>query len=987
MKLHFSAELEHQRQAWEAVCGLFRGQETCRSEFTVSTAAAVDTLFVAESDLGIGNRLALLPDELLKNLRAVQLENQLPQSTAVDPHDLNFTVEMETGTGKTYVYLRTIYELHRRYGFTKFVIVVPSVAIKEGVYKSLQIMEEHFKNLYDGTHVNYFLYDSTRLGDVRNYATSADVQVMIATVGAINKKDTARIYKDSEQIGGERPIDLIRATNPILIVDEPQSVDGGLQGAGKQALAEMNPLCTLRYSATHVDKHHMVHRLDAIDAFEQKLVKQIEIAGGTVEGAHSRPYVRLLSVKSPRNVFSAQIEVDALTPGGIRRVKKTVQPNDLLRDITERDIYEGLQVGEIRTATGSKFMQLHGGGVNKYLKEGETHGDVDPREMVRQLINRTIREHLNKELVLRPKGLKVLSLFFIDKVDHYRQYDAQGNPVKGDYALIFEEEYRRLTAHPDYQTLFEGVDLRSTAEQVHNGYFSVDKKGVWKDTSERGRDGSDAESAYNLIMKEKERLLSLDEPLKFLFSHSALREGWDNPNVFQICSLREMRTERQRRQTIGRGLRLAVNQSGERVQGFDVNTLTVVATESFEQFAAELQSEIEQETDIRFGRVEPHLFAGIAVPAPDGSLSSLGSEQSQSIYDHLLAQGYLSPAGKIQDALRVALAEETFELPPEFAALTAQVAELLHKRAGGLPIKNADKKKTVKTRKAVLDSPEFKELWERIKYRTTYRVSFSTERLIEDCAEALKEAPPIPPARLQWVKAKLVISDVGITATEASASAPIVLNDTGIPLPDILSELHNRTQLTRRTIQRILVESGRLADFRRNPQQFIDEAATAINHCKQQLLVKGVKYERTSDGAYYAQERFELKELMGYLDKNLRENTLKSVYEDVVYDSENERRFIDRLEEPHNDVKVYAKLPAWFKVPTPLGSYNPDWAIVRNSSEGERLYFVIETKSTQQAGLLRPTEEGKTKCGAKHFKALESGVSYLVVDDFDQVFG
>ena len=911
MKLHFSAELEHQRLAWEAVCGLFRGQEIRRGESTLGTAAT-------ENGLVVGNRLALLPDELLRNLRAVQLESRLPQSATVDPDDLNFTVEMETGTGKTYVYLRTVYELHRRYGFTRFVVVVPSVAIKEGVHKSLQSMEEHFKNLYDGTDVNCFLYDSTRLGEVRDYATGAGVHVMIATVGAINKKDTARIYKDSEQIGGERPIDLIRATHPILIVDEPQSVDGGLRGAGRQALAAMNPLCTLRYSATHVDKHHMVYRLDAIDAFEQKLVKQIEIAGGTVEGAHNRPYVRLLSVsRSPRNVFSAQIEIDALTPGGIRRMRKTVQQHDLLRDVTGRDLYEGLQVGEISVGA-PKSMQLQGGGVDRFLAEGEAHGDVAPRETVRQLVNRTIREHLDKELLLRPKGLKVLSLFFLDKVEHYRRYDAQGNPAKGDYALIFEEEYRSLAAHPDYRVLFEGTDLRATAEQVHNGYFSVDRKGVWKDTTERGRDGADAESAYNLIMKEKERLLSLDEPLTFLFSHSALREGWDNPNVFQICSLREMGTELRRRQTIGRGLRLAVNQSGERVPGFDVNTLTVVATEGFEQFAAELQSEIEQETDIRFGRVEPHLFAGIAAAGPDGSLSSLGSEQSQQIFDHLLARGHLSAAGRIQDALRVALAEETFGLPPEFSAVAAQVVELLQKRAGGLPIRNADSKKTGSTRKAVLDSPEFQELWERIKYRTTYRVGFSTERLVEDCARALAEAPPIPPARLQWVKAKLVLGDAGVTATGASAPAPVALKDAAVALPDILSELHDRTRLTRRTIQRILVGSGRLADFRRNPQRFIDEATAAINHCKQELLVQGVKYQRTADGAHYAQQRVgqeELAELMACLD-----------------------------------VKVCAGLPAWFRIPTPLGTYSPDRAIVRDSAEGERLYFVRDDCGGAAAG-------------------------------------
>ncbi len=460
-------------------------------------------------------------------------------------------------------------ELKKRYGFSKFIIVVPSIAIKEGVYKTLQITKEHFKALYEGIPFEFFLYDSSKLGQVRSFASSANIQIMIVTVGAINKKDVNNLYKDSEKTGGAKPIDLVRATNPIVIVDEPQSVDGGLSGAGKEALGAMNPLCTLRYSATHVDKHHMVYRLHAVDAYAKKLVKQIEVASATVEHAHNRPYVRLVSVSSKRNVVSAKIEVDVQAASGVQRREVPVWDGEDLEQTTGRAIYANCFVGEISARKGNAYMELRIPGEECFLRVGEAWGDVDATAIHREMIRRTIREHLEKEERLRPKGIKVLTLFFIDEVAKYRRYDANGNAEKGEYARIFEEEYNRAIRLPDYNTLFGEVENRHTAEEVHNGYFSVDKKGGWTDTAESNQTGrDDAERAYNLIMKEKEKLLSFATPLKFIFSHSALREGWDNPNVFQICTLREIRTERERRQTIGRGLRLCVNQEGQRVHGF-----------------------------------------------------------------------------------------------------------------------------------------------------------------------------------------------------------------------------------------------------------------------------------------------------------------------------------------------------------------------------------------------------------------------------------
>ena len=988
MKLHFEPDLDYQLQAIESVCDLFRGQEICRTEFTVTRDPA-DTqmrLGFAQSDLGVGNRLTLLDDELLKNLTEVQLRNGVAPSDTLVSGD--FTVEMETGTGKTYVYLRTIFELNRRFGFTKFVIVVPSIAIKEGVYKSLQITEDHFKGLYAGAPFEYFLYDSTKLGQVRNFATSAHIQIMVVTVGAINKQDVNNLYKESEKAGGEKPIDLIKATRPIVIVDEPQSVDGGLQGRGKQALDAMNPLCTLRYSATHANKHHMVYRLDAVDAYERRLVKQIEVAAATVEDGHNRPYVRVVSVSSQRGTISAKVELDMQGGAGVQRREVKVLDGDDLEQTTGRPVYRDCRIGEVRVERGNEFVELRVPGGEQYLRPGEAWGDVDGRSVQREMIRRTIKEHLDKEKRLRPQGIKVLSLFFIDEVARYRQYDDDGNPVKGEYAEIFEEEYRRLGNHPDYRTLFAEVDLSRAAEEVHDGYFSVDKRSKrLVDTSETNQGGRDAaEQAYNLIMKDKERLLLFETPLKFIFSHSALREGWDNPNVFQICSLREIRTERERRQTIGRGLRLCVNQDGQRLRGFEVNTLTVVATESYEQFAENLQKEIEKETGIRFGIVNPHDFALVATQAKDGSTTLLGIGPSKAIWEHLKALGHIDSTGKVQDALRVALFSGTLEIPEAYAAEASQIAQILRKLAGRLEIKNADERRQIRPRQAVLQGEEFKALWDRIKHKTTYRVEFDNEKLVEACTRALRDAPAIPKTRLQWRKADIAIGKAGVEATERSGAQTVVLEETDIELPDLLTQLQDRTQLTRRTIYRVLTGSGRLEDFKQNPQAFIELAAEAINRRKRLAIVDGIKYERLGDAHYYAQELFEQEELTGYL-KNMVQDTAKSVYEHVVYDSGTEADFANALE--RNDaVKVYAKLPGWFRVPTPLGTYNPDWAVLVEKDGTERLYLVVETKASLFAEDLREKELAKIECGKAHFKTLqvrESPARYVVARTVEEI--
>ena len=991
MKFQFEPDLDYQQDAIAAVCDLFRGQEACHSEFTVAHGLDSESLpSLVENDLGVGNRLALPDKVILSNLKEIQLRNGLLPVPDLKSRD--FTVEMETGTGKTYVYLRTIFELNRHYGFTKFAIVVPSVATKEGVNKSLKMMGDHFRALYSGAPFEHFIYDSAKLGQVRNFATSPQIQIMVMTVGAINKRDINTIYQENEKTGGEAPIELIRATNPIVIVDEPQSVDGGLEGRRREALEGTNPLCTLRYSATHVDEHYMVYRLNAVDAYERKLVKQIEVAAGTVADGHNSAYVRLVSTRQKHGVISAQVEIDTATRGGsVQRREMAVQDGDNLEQKTGREIYRDHYVGEIRVERGNARMELRVPGDECWLQPGEAYGAVDRLAVQREMIRKAIREHLEKEKRLNPQGIKVLTLFFIDKVANYREYDEDGNEAKGPFARIFEEEYRRIANHPDYRALFDGVDdLADAAEQAHDGYFSIDRRGGrerWADTAEnRQADRENAERAYNLIMRDKEKLLSFDEPLKFIFSHSALREGWDNPNVFQICTLRDIGAERERRQTIGRGLRLCVNQDGERQRGFEVNTLTVIAQESYEDFAENLQREIEEETGIRFGVVEEHHFALLQADEDADESARLGVDRSAELWHYLVTKGYLDPDGKITDLLRESLDDASFDLPDDLEPLRNAIAEVLRKAGGSIEIKKAEERRTAQPREAVLDSEDFKALWERIKYKTTYRVQFNNEDLLKECAMALANAPPIPHARLQWDTSAVQIKQGGVEGELLESSAPANLRGDAIELPDLLTELQDRTQLTRRSIARILSESRRLPDFRNNPQKFIEIATEAIKLRKHLSLVDGIKYERSGNESYYAQELFTRRELSGHLNKLIESK--KSVYDYLIWDSSNEARFAEQLEK-NTAVKVYAKLPEWFQVATPLGSYNPDWAVLIESDDTERLYFVAETKGTSFLDDLRNPERAKVECGREHFKALEIGESpakYVVVHELGELF-
>lgn len=997
MKFHFEPALDHQLQAIEAVVDLFRGQEKCQTEFTVVPQVA--ELGFAETTLGVGNRLALPDEDLYRNLTAVQIRNKIAPSRHPGPKD--FTVEMETGTGKTYVYLRTIIELSRRYGFTKFVIVVPSIAIREGVYKSLQVTDEHFRSLYGGMVYEYFVYDSRHLGHLRNFASSRNIQIMVVTIGSINRPASNNFYKPSERLAGQSAIDIVSETRPILIVDEPQSVDGGRYGSGKRALDRMNPLFTLRYSATHTDKYHMVYRLDPIGAYEHKLVKQIEVAAATVQNAYNRPYVKLLATRNRGGSIIATIEMDVESGGSVRRDIRVVRDGDDLEQTAGRAMYRNCSVGEITVKQGHESLTIRSPHREHRLLVGHSIGDVDIATLHRQMMRRTIAEHLHKEIRLRPLGIKVLSLFFLDSVASYRDKDERGELVKGPYATMFEEEYLRAIELPEFRSRLESHEMSSVVDQVHGAYFSVDRQGIWRDTAERNKfDRECAERAYQLIMRDKEKLLQFNTPLRFIFSHSALREGWDNPNVFQICNFREISSNNARRQFIGRGLRLCVNESGYRVRSSEINTLTIIAREDYQEFARNLQREIEQDTGVRFGSVDQdHFVPFFAAGFHDGRDASqsvpldLSTEdvkqwtrESKAFWIYLRSHGFVDQRGRIQDNLRLALQASSFDVPEEFSGFRDALIRELKRISGDLDIRNADERRIVRPRQCVLDDPGFRSLWDRIKTRTTYRVHFDCGELVESCARELRVGPVVPRTRLQWRVADIGIADSGVETKEKYGASSVVMKESEIGLPDILTELQDRTQLTRASICAILLRSGRLEEFRFNPQKFIQVCSESINRCRRRFIVDGIKYEKLQGDSFYSQQLFLEREITSHL-KNMKAAT-KSAYEYVVFESNVEADFADELERDIR-VKVYAKLPSWFVIPTPLGSYNPDWAILLATDEGERLYFVVETKSSLFSHDMRSIESAKIRCGHAHFLAIRLGcnpANYRVATSLSELF-
>jgi len=1078
MKLKFKNQ-DFQTEATNAVVDLFMGQENTHSTFSVDN----DNQTRMMNDLGFGNVLHIDSETLEQNMHTVQKRNNLPLTELSHADSKKnapqFCIEMETGTGKTYVYTKTIFELNRKYGFTKFIIVVPSVAIREGVYKSFQVTQEHFGLQYDNVPCRYFIYNSAKLSDVRQFATSTNIEIMIINIDAFKKAENV-INQAQDRLNGDSAMRYIQDTHPIVIIDEPQSVDNTPKS--KEAIASLNPLCVLRYSATHRERINLLYRLTPVDAYQMGLVKQISVSSNQVSGGFNQAYVRLLSVSNDKG-FRAKVEIDIKKNGVVSRKTITVKPGDDLYLLSgQRELYEGYTIAGIDCTPEFEHIEF---GNTEEVALGKAIGDIDDHVVKRAQIRRTVEAHLDKELRYTDKGIKVLSLFFIDKVDRYRHED--GSP--GIYAKMFEECYLELIAKPKYAPLRERFSPDVSA--AHNGYFSQDKKGRLKDT--KGDTAAD-DDTYNTIMRDKEKLLSFSSPLRFIFSHSALKEGWDNPNVFQVCTLIEQKSTFTCRQKVGRGLRLCVNQEGERVEDKNINILHVMANESFSEFAETLQREIEDDTGMKFGVLQIGLFSGmvyeerkevtqtISQVQAEALIRSMGftiqNEQAasenhplvqeqivqeegsnaenitkedsrsetvliksgetaveavvrvmqeqpkvieqaatkvfgdgadvriqnseltytttvteekrvsyddaQELMEHFEKKGYISKSGKIQDTMKAALKSGTLDLPKKYEAARSRFEQIIAKADRRPPIRDASRDVVVRLNKQVMVSPEFLELWKKIKQKTAYRVNIDTDRLIENCVKALQEMPSIPKARIISQTADIRIERAGVHHVEREMRTTDI-SDSYQSLPDILTAISDAALLTPATVNRILVESGRMQDFLNNPEAFMERATQIIRDQRHALAIDGISYIKLDGQEYYAQEIFGVEELIANLDRNAVK-VEHSVYDYVIYDSSSvERPFAVALDNDP-DVKLFLKIPSRFKIDTPIGSYNPDWAVYLTKNGEEKLYFVLETKGSTDIFMdLRNREQLKIRCGKRHFEVLGEDVRLQVATDWNDV--
>lgn len=1071
MKLKFKNQ-DFQTSAVNAVCDLFLGQEKKQATFSVMQDDQINFL---QNEYGIGNALFLDDSTILANMQEIQKRNRLPLTEFTDKptyaevgkftnaqiakmggtfgeplprYKYQFCIEMETGTGKTYVYTKTIFELHKRYGFTKFIIVVPSVAIREGVYKSLEITADHFGNQYDNVPCRFFIYNSAKLSDVRQFATSSNIEIMIINIDAFKKAENI-INQAQDKLGGETAMRYIQDCSPVVIVDEPQSVDNTPKA--KEAIASLNPLCVLRYSATHREKINLLYRLTPVDAYQMGLVKQIVVSSNQIANDFNKPYIKLVSV-SQENGFKAKLEIDVRNKEGVVSHKTiTVKPGDDLFLLSgNRELYEGYQLSGIDCTPGSQSVEFSNA---ETVMLGKAIGSVDENLLKKAQIRRTIEAHLDKELQYTAKGIKVLSLFFIDEVKKYRTSDG----AKGIYAQMFEQCYEELLNLPKYAELKN--QFPADVQAVHNGYFSQDKKGSFKDT--KGDTIADYDT-YNTIMKEKEWLLSFDCPLRFIWSHSALKEGWDNPNVFQVCTLIEQKSTFTCRQKVGRGLRLCVNQDGERIEDKNINVLHVMANESFAEFAETLQREIESETGVKFGILQLSLFQGMTyeekivqkktVDEQDAKLvvdymishgyltedgnpteaakaavveqtaplpvqmetakesialaiqtgtavkaddiigqaytetitveKTVSYEEAAELMDHFEKKDYITKSGKIKDTMKNALLSGTLDLPQKFEAARSRFETIITRADQRPPLRDASREVTVRLNKQVLISPEFRELWDRIKQKTAYRVQIDTEKLVEWSIRDLQAMPPIPKARLMTQTADINIENAGITHFERGMKITD-LETTYEMLPHIISIISEETLIKRATVRRILMESGRSIDFLHNPQAFLEQALNIIRRNRHELAIDGIKYIKLDGQEYFAMEIFDSAELTANLDKDAVA-VKNSVYDYVVYDSSTiEKPFAVALDNDP-DVKLFFKIPSRFKIETPIGTYNPDWAVYMDKDGSEKLYFVMETKGVADTWNLRTTEQLKIHCGEQHFKALENGTALRVARSWNE---
>lgn len=919
MKLQFDPHQDYQLEAIRATVDLFKGQPDA-SQSAISLIDELSSL--AFTNAGVANHRAIDDAQWLKNLQAVQEASGIEPSTRLETMTLsdgspvgafpNFTVEMETGTGKTYVYLRTLHELAATYGFRKFVIVAPSVAIREGVLKSLQITREHFKTLYNSARMEFMAYDSAKVSQLRNFAVSDAIQILVINIDAF-AKDTSEVKDNGDAAKarkknkgnvinqvretGMAPIEFIQAAHPIVILDEPQNLETDIR---KQAIARLNPLCALRYSATHRNTYNLIHSLDPVRAYELGLVKQIGVDSVIELKDANQSYVEVTGFVTRSRSVKAKLTIWVNQASGPEKKTVTVKNGDDLYDeifSNHREMYrDGFIVNEIDADEGHVTFAN-----DVRVRLGQPHGALTDAVM-RLQIEATIRCHFDKARRLHPLGIKVLSVFFIDRVANYRIQGEDGATVRGKFAEWFEEIYEQYRAKPEYAGL-----MPHDAERVHNGYFSQDKRAVSPFATVNGKTQADAEaSAFELIMRDKERLLDLDEPLAFIFSHSALREGWDNPNVFQICTLAESRSDIKKRQEIGRGLRLCVNQQGERVRDRTVNRLTVIANESYEDFANQLQSEM--------------IEAGVSFKP-------------------------------------------------------------------GM-VRNERDKVTVSLRKGYTTDTRFLELWEKIRARTRYRVHYATVELVSESARRIQnKMPAIERPKVAITRATIMIDGRGVTSKQTGFRTESV--EARYVMPDLVGQVQAKTGLAKSTVARILLDCGRLAEALNNPQAFVDLAAEHINAVKRNLLVQGVEYFKV-DGYAYEMRRFEGKALMEVFASNVYAvgNPEKTLFSHIVIDSNSspERMFAQACDD-NEDVLFYIKLPSWFKIETPVGPYNPDWALTYRNDK--TLYFVAETKNTGsddhvQLDLLRPIENLRIECGKRHFRNFDE-VCFKVVSTLNSL--
>jgi len=988
VKLQFDANQAFQLEAIAAVVDLFDGQPESAPTYSVikTEGGAIGALFAGQeqTELGVGNRLVVNPERLRVNTRGIQAKNEIELTDATAPLEAweffdapanmarrcpHFSVEMETGTGKTYVYLRTIFELSRRYGFQKFVVVVPSVAIREGVLKNIEITRDHFRALYNNLPFEHFVYDAKSVSQLRQFALSTMLQILVINIDAFRKNfigtDDERksnvFYKPMDTLSGRAPMEYVQASRPIVIIDEPQSVDSTEKS--QEAIKALNPLCTLRYSATHKNPYNLMYRLDPIRAFELRLVKQIVVGSATAKNGANEVFVRVENIDY-KNGIKAKLKINVQDAKGPKQKSVPVKHGaDLYALSNQRAEYQiGFEVAEINAEPEHEFIRFTNGRVLRLHEEmGAMRDDI-----WRAQIRKTVERHLEKEVELRGRGIKVLTLFFIDRVANYRD---DGKP--GPFAIAFEEALTSLAKEDRFKNL---PSLTLSPDKLHDGYFAQDRKGGLKDT--RGDTQADDE-VYDLIMKNKERLLSLDEPLRFIFSHSALREGWDNPNVFQICNLRDMSTERERRQTLGRGLRLPVDQNGVRVVDDSVNRLYVMANETYEQFAKALQTEYEQDCGVTFGKVPITAFARLA-RVVDGQAVAVSPTEAAAIRDALVSQKMIDPEGRLLPTFNPRQPGFSLTLPKESEDIRASIVDLLSQYQMDRHIRRERDEGPSRLKKEVMLSPEFAALWERMKPRTTYRVEFETNRLVTRAADAVRSMPKVEAASILITSASVSVRNAGVKATANRVSEEKAVYHG--PLPDILAYLQNETELTRSTIVRVLKESGRLGEFLVNPQRFMDQVAAILKNELHRMLIDGIKYERITPGVHGADwemQLFESEELVNYLTSL---QVKKSVYDYIPYDSQVEREFAEKLD-ARDDIKLFVKLPSWFKIDTPVGTYNPDWAILKH--DGKALYLARETKSTKDFMKLRNTESDKVRCGASHFEAI--GVPFDVVVSADEV--